>query len=76
MELVSLKQLFQRLSNGGRLLGLDVGSRNIGLAVSDLNCRVASPHRFKKSFISFGFMCSCSVVARMRKLQFGWGYFE
>jgi hypothetical protein len=45
MELVALKQLFQRLSNGGRLLGLDVGSRNIGLAVSDPKCRVASPHR-------------------------------
>lgn len=44
MELVALKQLFQRLSNGGRLLGLDVGSRNIGLAVSDPKCRVASPH--------------------------------
>jgi len=50
MELVSLKQLFQKLSNGGRLLGLDVGSRNIGLAVSDLKCRVASPHRFKNNF--------------------------
>ncbi|CAM6012338.1 unnamed protein product [Sphagnum balticum] len=45
MELVSLKQLFQRL-NGGRLLGLDVGSRNIGVAVSDPQCRIASPHRF------------------------------
>jgi putative Holliday junction resolvase len=43
MELVSLKQLFQRL-NGGRLLGLDVGSRNIGVAVSDPQCRIASPH--------------------------------
>jgi hypothetical protein len=40
---VSLKQLFQRL-NGGRLLGLDVGSRNIGVAVSDPQCRIASPH--------------------------------
>jgi RNase H-fold protein (predicted Holliday junction resolvase) len=45
MELVSLKQLFQRL-NGGRLLGLDVGSRNIGVAVSDPQCRIASPHRW------------------------------
>jgi len=43
MELVSLKQLFQRL-NGGRLLGLDVGSRNIGLSISDAQCRIASPH--------------------------------
>jgi RNase H-fold protein (predicted Holliday junction resolvase) len=43
MELVTLKQLFQRL-NGGRLLGLDVGSRNIGVAVSDPHCRIASPH--------------------------------
>ncbi|KAH8939960.1 hypothetical protein BDL97_15G064100 [Sphagnum fallax] len=43
MELVTLKQLFQRL-NGGRLLGLDVGSRNIGIAVSDPHCRIGSSH--------------------------------
>jgi hypothetical protein len=41
MELVTLKQLFQRL-NEGRLLGLDVGIRNIGIAVSDPHCRIAS----------------------------------
>ncbi|CAK9211323.1 unnamed protein product [Sphagnum troendelagicum] len=62
MELVSLKQLFQRL-NGGRLLGLDVGSRNIGVAVSDPQCRIASPHRWHDGWISFIFYhLECWVI--------------
>lgn len=30
----------------GRLLGLDVGSKYIGLAVSDINNKIASPLRY------------------------------
>ena len=35
----------------GSLLGLDVGSKYIGLAVSDINNKIASPLRYLKSFI-------------------------
>ncbi|KAJ7297657.1 hypothetical protein O6H91_09G111800 [Diphasiastrum complanatum] len=48
MQELKLAQLYQRLlkteGQGGPLLGLDVGTKYMGVAVSDRNCRVASPH--------------------------------
>lgn len=51
MKLVKPVDLFQKLfKNGsvvqGRLLGLDVGNKYVGLAVSDTENKVALPHRF------------------------------
>jgi putative Holliday junction resolvase len=43
MAVVDLTNLKGSLAQGGRLLGLDVGSKTIGLAISDSNLRVASP---------------------------------
>ena len=42
MAVVDLVNLKASLARGGRLLGLDVGSKTIGLAISDSNLRVAS----------------------------------
>ncbi|KAG6550741.1 hypothetical protein Mapa_007645 [Marchantia paleacea] len=44
MKPVTLKQLQEVVKSGGRLLGMDVGVRNVGLAMSDHECRIASPH--------------------------------
>lgn len=41
--LASPVELRARLSRGQRLLGLDVGTKTIGLALSDTTCTVASP---------------------------------
>lgn len=41
--LPSIAELKQRLARGERLLGLDVGSKTIGLALSDTTLTVASP---------------------------------
>ncbi|XP_060971667.1 uncharacterized protein LOC115716898 isoform X4 [Cannabis sativa] len=54
MRYVKPLSLFQDLlkTNGlerGRLLGLDVGSKYIGLAVSDINNKIASPLRKKSN---------------------------
>jgi len=40
---VSLDELFAHLLPGQRLLGLDLGTTTIGLALSDLGHRIASP---------------------------------
>ncbi len=43
MSVCELEELPTVLKPGGRLLGLDLGSKTIGLAVSDPGLRVASP---------------------------------
>ena len=43
MAVVDLVNLKASLARHGRLLGLDVGSKTIGLAISDSSLRVASP---------------------------------
>jgi putative Holliday junction resolvase len=43
MSVVDLTKLPQCLSGGNRLLGLDLGEKTVGLAVSDSARRVASP---------------------------------
>lgn len=44
MPVVDLQQLKAALGREQRLLGLDVGSKTIGLALSDVRRTVASPH--------------------------------
>ena len=43
MTVVPLAELPARLPEGGRLLGLDLGEKTIGLAISDRDLGVASP---------------------------------
>ena len=43
MTVVDLLNLKAALARQSRLLGLDVGSKTIGLAISDSSLRVASP---------------------------------
>lgn len=43
MAIVELKDLTEHLARGQRLLGLDLGSKTIGLALSDVMFSVASP---------------------------------
>jgi putative Holliday junction resolvase len=43
MAFVSLAELKDRLPAGARLLGLDLGEKTIGLAISDRDLKVASP---------------------------------
>jgi putative holliday junction resolvase len=42
---ISVEDLARRLSAKGRLIGLDLGSKTIGLAISDVERRLASPLR-------------------------------
>lgn len=39
--------LKRKVSERGRLLGLDVGDKFVGLAVSDSNNKIASPLRYE-----------------------------
>ncbi|WP_119459525.1 Holliday junction resolvase RuvX [Rhodospirillaceae bacterium SYSU D60014] len=43
MPVITLSDLKSALPRGGRLLGLDVGAKTIGLAISDPGLTVASP---------------------------------
>jgi putative Holliday junction resolvase len=43
MPVVAPEDLKQRLARGGRLLGLDLGEKTIGLAISDPGLAIASP---------------------------------
>lgn len=55
MKLVKPMELFQNLKSGsmeqGRLLGLDVGQKYVGLAVSDTRNKIASPLRYSDSVV-------------------------
>jgi len=42
-RIMALSELPQHLANGARVLGADVGSKTIGLALSDVTRRIASP---------------------------------
>ncbi len=44
MALYNLPEFLSILPPGARLLGLDPGSKRIGVALSDVNCQVASPY--------------------------------
>ncbi|KAL3700026.1 hypothetical protein R1sor_018048 [Riccia sorocarpa] len=44
MKAVTLRQLREAIKGGGRLLGMDVGVRNVDVAISDHGCRIAFPH--------------------------------
>jgi putative Holliday junction resolvase len=44
MPLFNLADLLARMPRNARLLGIDPGARRIGLALSDVNRRVASPY--------------------------------
>lgn len=39
----SIGELLAMLAKNARLMGLDVGEKTIGLALSDVNCTIASP---------------------------------
>jgi putative Holliday junction resolvase len=43
LEIVTLEELIERLPATGSLMGLDLGTKTIGVAVSDLGRRFASP---------------------------------
>ncbi len=44
MALFNLQDIFAVLPQGARLLGLDPGSKRIGVALSDVNQQIASPY--------------------------------
>lgn len=55
MKFVKPVDLFQKLlktgsMEKGRLLGLDVGQKYVGLAVSDTENKIALPHRFVRRY--------------------------
>ena len=43
MSVIELRELNENLKYGQRLLGLDLGAKTIGLALSDALCSIASP---------------------------------
>ena len=64
MPIVSAAELTAKLAAGRRLLGLDLGSKTIGLAISDSAQRVASPletlrrHKFTKDAEALARLCA------------------
>lgn len=40
---IPIEQLPEKLKSGGRLLGLDLGTKTIGMALSDVTCAIATP---------------------------------
>lgn len=64
MAIVPLADLPARLAPGERLLGLDVGVKTVGLAISDSGLKVASPldtlrrTKFTKDAAALGRLCA------------------
>lgn len=82
MKLVQPVDLFRRLAKTGsvaqgRLLGLDVGRKYVGLAVSDIENKIASPHSVlvrKQSNIDFMAKDFQTLVSRYSLSGFIVGY--
>ncbi|XP_020257690.1 putative pre-16S rRNA nuclease isoform X2 [Asparagus officinalis] len=82
MKLVKPAELFQMLLKTcaveqGRLLGLDVGNKYVGLAVSDLENKIASPHSVlvrKKTNIDLMAKDFGTLVSRFSLVGFVVGY--
>ena len=64
MSAVELAQLRSLIPSGRRLLGLDVGSKTIGLALSDVGWSVASPVRTLPRKRLAGDLEACRALAR------------
>ena len=45
MAIKTLQELKAELAPDGRLLGLDVGSKTVGLALSDVTLTIATPYQ-------------------------------
>ena len=41
--MITINELKNKLSSGSRLLGIDLGSKRIGIAISDYNQKIATP---------------------------------
>ena len=41
--MITINEFKNRLSSGSRLLGIDLGSKRIGIAISDYNQKIATP---------------------------------
>jgi putative Holliday junction resolvase len=68
VTVVEITELPSRLSRGRRLLGLDLGSRTIGLALSDSGLKIASPletirrHKFAEDAAALRAICEARKV--------------
>ena len=68
MPIVSLPELTAKLAAGRHLLGLDLGAKTIGLAISDSRHRVASPletlrrHKFTQDAEALARLCVARKV--------------
>ncbi len=68
MPILDLQALAEALPKGARLLGLDLGSKTIGLAISDSGLKVASPletirrGKFTKDADSLARLCQARDV--------------
>jgi len=64
MSVVDMTELPRRLTGGNRLLGLDLGEKTIGMAISDSGRRVAAPvdtlrrGKFKKDATDLLHLCA------------------
>ena len=41
--MITINEFKNKLSNGSRLLGIDLGTKRIGIAISDYNQKIATP---------------------------------
>lgn len=70
MQYVKCLNFFQDLLKAkalerGRLLGLDVGDKYVGLAVSDLDNKIATPLRYGVVFFFFFYMLLISSIFQL-----------
>ena len=48
--MITIEEFKKKLSNGSRLLGIDLGTKRIGISISDYNQKIATPlQTFEKS---------------------------
>ena len=48
--MITIDEFKKKLSNGSRLLGIDLGTKRIGISISDYNQKIATPlQTFEKS---------------------------
>lgn len=64
MTLFNITELFARVPQGRRLIGLDLGARRVGVALSDISRIVATPHAVWPRGKLAGLATAISALAR------------
>ena len=68
--MITIKELKKKLSTRSRLIGLDLGSKRIGIGICDENHKIATPFKTViKTNLDCAFMCSQKAISYLKNTK-------